>query len=270
MLSRSHPLARRLRELRRDPARRAAEGVLVAEGIHLVQEALAAKIAIEAVVLSNRLGRTDEGRRLETRLRLASVPVHEASDATLDALQEARSPQPVLAIVKRIPSSLRDLARAAGPALVTVACGVQDPGNLGTLLRTTEAAGGTGLAASEGSADLTHPRTVRASMGAIFRLPAAAASLDEVLDHAVSARMRLVGADADATALYDAVDWSRPVVVLFGAEGAGLPDAARARLDDRVKIPMAAGVESLSVAAAAAVILFEAARHRRRDTSSAG
>src|SRR5689334_17715716 len=181
MLSRSHPLARRLRDLRRDPARRAAEGVLVAEGIHLVHEALGAKVPIEAVVLSSRLGRTDEGRRLETRLRLASVPVHEASDATIDTLQEARSPQPVLAIVRRAPSALPDLARTSGPALVTVACGIQDPGNLGTLLRTTEAAGGTGLAASRGGADLTHPRAVRASMGAIFRLPAAVAALDEIL-----------------------------------------------------------------------------------------
>jgi TrmH family RNA methyltransferase len=263
MLSRTHPVARRLRALRREPGLRAGEGVLVAEGIHLAQEALGAGAVIELAVTAPRLLESPEGRSLATRLREASVPMHEASDATIDGFQDARSPQPVVLLVRRIVWPLDAvLDNRAGPPLVVIACGVQDPGNLGALMRTAEAAGATGFLASEGSADLTHPRTVRATMGSIFRMPAAERSLDEILDRAGSTGLRLVGAETSGDS-YDAFDWTVPLALLVGAEGSGLPERARARLHARVAIPMAAGVESLSVGAAAAVLLFEAARARR-------
>jgi TrmH family RNA methyltransferase len=270
MLSRTHPVARRLRALKGDPALREKEGVFVAEGIHLALEALRANAAIEAAVVSPRLSESDEGRELVHRLRTAVVALHETSDATLDGLQDARAPQPVVLIVRREPVSLETaLTGRGGPALLVVACGVQEPGNLGALLRTADAAGATGFVATPGSASLTHPRAVRASMGAIFRLPAAEARLDDVLEKVESRRFRVMGALARGAVSYDEVSWEEPTVLLLGGEGAGLPEEAVARLDLRVAIPMAAGVESLSVNAAAAVVLFEAARQRRLRISRA-
>jgi TrmH family RNA methyltransferase len=250
--------------LRGDAKLRESEKVFVAEGIHLAIDALAAGALIDAAVVSPRLSESDNGRNLERLLREKVAEVHLASDATLDALQDARSPQPVVLIVRRTSPALHAVvAGREGTPLVVVACGVQEPGNLGALWRTADAAGASGFVVTEGSAHLTHPRTVRASMGAIFRLPATEAEMDAVLQEVNSQRLTVVGANARAAAAYDDIDWTQPLALLFGGEGSGIPQRAEEALDLRVAIPMAPGVESLSVNAAAAVLLFEAARKRR-------
>jgi TrmH family RNA methyltransferase len=264
VISRQHAISRRLRALRGDPALRAREGVLVAEGIHLAREALDAGARIEAAVIAPRLREHPEGASLIDRLGKAGVAVHEASDATLDALQDARSPQPIVLLVAHDAASLDRIFDGGKTSLVVVACGVQDPGNLGAILRTAEAAGATGFVASTGSAGLTHPRAVRATMGSIFRLPSTEASLEEVTLRKVA----LVGAAARGGTPYDAYDWTSSLALLLGSEGGGLPDEIMDRLDARVSIPLAPGVESLSVGAAAAVLLFEAARVRRKGTAT--
>jgi TrmH family RNA methyltransferase len=198
------------------------------------------------------------------RLLAAGVAVHEATDATLDALQDARSPQPIVLLVKRSDVGIETVfERSRGIPLVVVACGMQDPGNLGSVLRTAEAAGATGFAATPGGAELTHPRAVRATMGSIFRLPAAEADAEAVVALARRNGVTLVGAAARHGTPYDALDWTRPCALLLGSEGAGLPPEIAARLDAHVTVPMRDPVESLSVGAAAAVLLFEAARRRR-------
>jgi TrmH family RNA methyltransferase len=264
MLSRTDPLARRLRALRGDAKLRDAEKVFVAEGIHLAIDALAAGALIDAAIVSPRLAESENGRNLERRLRESVVAVHVASDALLDALQDVRSPQPVVLIVRRTSPALSAvIAGREGTPLVVVACGVQEPGNLGALWRTADAAGASGFVATHGSAHLTHPRTVRASMGAIFRIPAVEASIDAVLQEVNSRQFRVVGANARAATAYDDADWTGPLALLLGGEGSGIPPEAEEALDLRVAIPMGPGVESLSVNAAAAVLLFEAARRRR-------
>jgi RNA methyltransferase, TrmH family len=264
MLSRTDTLARRLRALRGDGALRESQRVFVAEGIHLAQEALAAGAAIEAAVVSPRLLTNEEGRDLALRLRAAGVNVYESSDATLDALQDARSPQPVVLIVRREPASLQAVAAGrGGTPLLVVACGVQEPGNVGALLRTADAAGATGFVTTPGSASLTHPRAVRASMGAIFRLPAVEAPLIDVLEEVHSRQFTVIGADARGVVDQDSADWRGALALFLGGEGAGLPPPVAERIDQRVAIPMAPGVESLSVTAAAAVLLFAAAGQRR-------
>lgn len=246
---------------------REAEGVFVAEGVHLALEALKAEATIEAGVVSPRLSTTEEGRELARRLHATGIKLHESSDATLEALQDARSPQPVVLIVRRTPPTLSAvLSGRGGTPLLVVACGVQEPGNVGALLRTADAAGATGFVTNPGCANLTHPRAVRASMGAIFRLPAVETALDEVLEEVHSRQFRVIGADARGGVDYDTADWGGPVALFLGGEGAGLPPQVLSRLDQRVAVPMAPGVESLSVNAAAAVLLFTAARKRRAIT----
>jgi TrmH family RNA methyltransferase len=265
MISRTHAVARRLRLLRDDAALRASDGVFVAEGVHLAQDALAAGASIELAVVSPRLSDRDEGRVLLARLQASGIRVETSSDAVLDSLQDARSPQPVVLIVKRARAGLDAMIAGRGGApLIVIACGVQEPGNLGALWRTADAAGATGFIAATGSASLTHPRTVRASMGSIFRLAAVEAGIGDVLEEVKGLGLRVVGADARDAVAYDAFDWAGPIAMLVGSEGAGLPGEVVGRLDARVGIPMAPGVESLSVNAAAAVLLFEAARKRRQ------
>ena len=250
--------------MRGDPALREAEGVFVAEGVHLALEALKAGVTIEAAVVSPRLSASGEGWDLARRLLATGVEVHDCSEATLEALQDARSPQPIVLIVRRErPALSAVMAGRGGTPLLVLACGVQEPGNVGALLRTADAAAATGFVTTPGCANLTHPRTVRASMGAIFRLPAVEAALDEVLEEVQSLEFRVIGADARGGVDYDTADWGGPVALFLGGEGAGLPPEVREHLDQRVAVPMAPGVESLSVNAAAAVLLFTAARKRR-------
>lgn len=263
-IGRSHPLVRRLRALRRDRARRDGEGVFVAEGIHLVDEALASGADIESALLTPRLEQAGEGRRLASRLRATGIEVRLVADETMEGLQEARSPQPVLAVVRRRPVGLDAvLDGRAAPALVIAVHDLQDPGNLGSLLRSADAAGATGFVALGRGADLFHPKTIRATMGAIFRIPAAAAGTEEFLAGLRARGIRTVAADPRAAATYDDVDWSVPVAILLGSEGSGLPAELSGRLHVRVRIPMVEGSESISVAAAGAVLAFEAARMRR-------
>jgi TrmH family RNA methyltransferase len=264
MLSRTDPIVRRMRALKGDPVRRQTEGVLVAEGIHLALETLNARAAIELAVVSPRLAESDEGQEIARRLLAAGVATHTCTESTLDALTDARSPQPVVLIVRRETPTLDAVIEGRGGApLLVVACGVQEPGNLGALWRTSDAASATGFVATPGSASLTHPRAVRASMGAIFRLPGVEAGLGEILEDVKRRGLRVIGAQARGGVDYDAVDWTGPIALLLGGEGAGLPKEAEPFLDVRVAIPMAPSVESLSVNAAAAVLLFEAARKRR-------
>jgi TrmH family RNA methyltransferase len=264
-LGRGHPDLRRLRALRRDRTARDAAGVLVAEGIHLAAEALAAGAPVERALVAPSLQEGEEGRALLEALRSHGIPVFEVDDAVMEGLQDARTPQPVLLLVRRGEASLAQAVPGLpGVALVAVAAGIQDPGNLGAILRSADAAGATGCVALGAGADLFHPRTVRASMGAIFRLPCA--QENDVAP--LLARLRTLGigtlaAHPGAELLYDLCDLRVPTALFFGGEGAGLPPDLSRQLDVAVKIPMRPGVESLSVAAAAAVLLFEAARQRR-------
>jgi len=264
VLGRHHPELRRLRALRRDPGLRRAEAVFIAEGPHLAREALGAGAAIEFAVASPRLDRSAEGRSLRAAVAASRVPCLETSDATLDALQDVRSPQPIVLLVRR-PAWPPGAGLAPGPPLplVVVLHALQDPGNLGTILRTAHAAGATAAFVCGEGADPYHPRAVRASMGAIFHLPLAAAGVPELLAQLAEHGIAALAADAAGEAEYGACDLARPLALFFGGEGAGLPGDVLARMEQRVRVPLRPGVDSLSVGAAAAVLLFEAARQRR-------
>lgn len=256
-LGKHNPLLKRIRALRRDAGLREREQLLVAEGIHLVREALGSGAEIERLLFSERLPESDEGRDLLDRALSRGIATHELDRRLLDSLQDAQSAQPVMAIVRRpVPGHVE------GNTLEVVADGIQDPGNLGGILRTADAAGANGFHVTEGSVDPFHPRAVRATAGSIFRLVPTRCADEQILRGLRARGMRLIGAEPGSTTRMDRIDLTIPVALCFGSEGRGLSDRWRAELDDRVSIPMRPGVESLSVAAAAAVLLFECARQR--------
>jgi TrmH family RNA methyltransferase len=263
MIGRTHPALRRIRALRKDRRARDAEGVFVAEGIHLADEALRAGADVEVALVSPRLAVSEEGLALRRRLELAGVSLLETTDTVLESLADARAPQPVLLVVRAPSRTVEEAIEGRGrPALVAVVHGVQDPGNLGSVLRTADAASATGLIVAGGGADLRHPRAVRATAGSIFRLPAASCPGEELFRHLAERAIRCVGADPHARAELTHVSLEGPVAIFLGGEGAGLPPSWLRRMDDTVRIPMHEGVESLSIGAAAAVLLFEARRQR--------
>lgn len=255
--SRANPLVKRLRALR---GRRGP--LMLLEGVKLVEEALAAGVALREVVAGPKAERHERGRALLRTLEARGVPLHWLDDAIVASLSEVETSQGVLALAER--PRFDEEAVFRGSALVVAAFGLQDPGNLGALLRAAEAAGATGTLLTAGCADAFSWKALRGSMGSAFRLP----QLPGLEPHAALNLLRrrgvaAIAATTNGSVSYDRWDWRKPSALLVGAEGSGLPAEIEAAAEARVAIPMAAPVESLNVTAAAAVVLFEAARQRR-------
>jgi TrmH family RNA methyltransferase len=256
--SRSHPLVRRLRALR--ATARAGDGCLL-EGPKLLIEALAAGVSVREAAVSSRAGRTAAGREALSALAAAGVVPRRLDEDLLQSLSEAETSQGVLAIAER--PRFEEARLFAGTPLVLFAIDVQNPGNLGGLLRTAEAAGATGALLAGGTADPLAWKALRGSMGSAFRLPhvrerVVAAALERLEARGV----RLAAAVARGGTRYDAADLRGPTALLVGNESAGLDPAVEARASLRLTVPLAPPVESLNVGVAAALLLFEAARQR--------
>jgi TrmH family RNA methyltransferase len=269
-LSYKNPRVQRLRRLLASRDAREAEGRFVLEGLKLVGEALAAEQAIEAVFVPagwRRCGGPSLSARLDSLLqRLSSrgAEVAELAPGVLERIAGSVAPQPVLAMVERPAARLDDL-RGRNLQLVLVCAGAQDPGNVGALVRTAWAAGADAVVTCSGTADPWSPKAVRASAGGVLHLPVVELpSASEALDELGALGLTRLAAVAAGGEDYVLADLARPAALVLGNESAGLPLAAlAAHLDGLVSVPMPGGAESLNVAAAAAVVCFEAVRQRR-------
>lgn len=252
---------RRARALERDRALRERLKTYIAWGRHIAQEALASRAPIRQAFVGPRLLETDEGRDIFRQLRDLGVPLLRVTTRVLESVVEGCGDQGVLLLAAR---PEQDLARILGmpPTLVLAAHGVQDPGNIGSILRSARALGVSGLIALEGCADPFGSRAVRAAMGTLFSLPVVATPAARFLEALRGTGYHLVAADPAGTESPDAIDLARPTALMLGNEGAGLPRQLLERAERRVRIPMAPGVTSLNVHAAAAALLYEAARQR--------
>lgn len=241
--------------LRRGRERR---GLALAEGVRLVEEALAARVRIRHAAVSPALEGTPRGGALKAALAAAGVPLVEIEDRALAELADTEHPQGVVAVVEPPRWSSDALAPRAGEVVV-VLDGVQDPGNVGAIARAALGLGAAGMIALKGTAELTNPKVMRGAMGALFRLPAVTATDQEFLEWA--ARVGAAIWVTDSTG--ERPGGPRPpapVALVLGNEGAGVrPELERVAVR-RVAIPLHAGVESLNVAVAAGILLYEVRR----------
>jgi RNA methyltransferase, TrmH family len=257
--SRRNPIVSRMRELARD--RHGPGAPLLLEGDHLVAEALAAGLRLTHLLADET--RLDEARStLIGRAEAAGADVALGPPAVLEAASPVRSPSGLVALAEAPASARRALLRPP-PALLLVCVDVQDPGNLGAAIRSAAAAGATGVVAAGASADPFGWKSLRGSMGSAFRVPLVRESdpretIAWLHEEGVTT---IAAAPRGARALWD-VDLRRPVALLLGSEGQGLPPELSGAAREAIAIPMAAGVESLNVAAAAALIAYEARRQR--------
>ena len=238
------------------------EGLILVEGLRLAEEALRSGLRVEAALVS---AGTAEARlaTLITQIEAQQAPVWQVRHEVLNALTDTVQSQGVALIAKRPQRLLKDFAALPGTLFLALDR-VQDPGNMGTLLRTAEAAGVSGLIALGGSVDVHSPKVLRSSMGSAFRLPLITeATADLLMQFRTEHSLCLVAAAGEGEMDYDRHDWRQPTLLLLGNEGRGVADDLLQACDKRLRIPMANGVESLNVAAAGAVMLFEAARQRR-------
>jgi TrmH family RNA methyltransferase len=258
--SRANPLFKRLLALKKRGL--APEGDLcLLEGPKLLDEALAAGARIvEVAVASGAEERPTAAKSLGT-LREQGVPVRRLTKRLLASVSDAETTQGVLALAVR--PAFDEERFFDGAPLIVVAVGIQDPGNLGGLLRTAEAAGASGAYLCEGCADPFSWKALRGSMGSAFPLPLVRGlAVDAVLDRMESRAVPAFAATVDGETRYDRADLRSAVALVLGSEGAGLPQHVARRAHARLRVPIARPVESLNVGVAAGLLLFEAARQR--------
>ncbi len=255
-------------------------GSVGVEGVRLVEEALRSTCTVEAVLLSESGERHRE--RLAPQIDRVEMgfPVLRTTDRLFEGIADTEHPQGVAALVKPREVKLEDLLQAPegrhSPLLVVLA-GVQDPGNVGTILRTAAAFGVTGAVAAStgqgGTASPFSPKALRASAGAVLHLPVMEGmSLSILMTQFKVQKIKTVAScvhddargDRKAPVCPWEVNWCEPMALLVGNEGAGLPEEVVHAADERIHIPMATKVESLNAAAAAAVLFYEAYRQRSR------
>ena len=260
-----NPLVSQLRRLSRRRSARVDEGRFLVEGPTLLGVALDAGAEVSLVLRDGASPLTDEVATLAGRAQEAGARLVELGPGILAKITDTVTPQPVAAVAARHPVAL-DALFADGPPTrpVIVLVGVADPGNAGTLLRSAEAAGAAAVVFCAGSVDPYHPKTVRASAGSIFLVPVVDGGDPEVVlaalgDHGV----RRVGTVARGGVDLAAAALAGPVAIVLGSEAHGLPEGLDRVLDEVVTIPMTGRSESLNVAMAGTLMVFEAARRHR-------
>jgi TrmH family RNA methyltransferase len=259
LTSRHHPLVGACRALarRRDPA----DPRLLLDGLHLVQDGRRAGLGFETVALTESALNSPEGAELAASLARAGAEVVQVSENVLEALSPVPSPSGIVAIARRPDASLERVLRASPRPVLVVGLDVQDPGNVGAIARAAEAGGATGVVLCGSSADPFGWKALRGSMGSLLRLPVAAAiDWREALPAIRSTGTRLVATEPRGGVPLFEANLVAPLAFLLGGEGPGLPAEALAAADVRVSIPMRGPVESLNVAVAAALLVYEAAR----------
>ncbi|HMG71674.1 MAG TPA: RNA methyltransferase [Gemmatimonadaceae bacterium] len=242
------------RDLRRRKARE-KYSLFVAEGVRSVEELLRSNLSVRGALVAPQLLDAPRGQALRKTLEESGMEVTEISEKDFRSAAETESPQGVIAIGE-VPQRSLDTLDVAGGCRLIVLDGVQDPGNAGTIVRTAAALGATATIALGGTVDLWNPKVIRSSMGAQFQHFAFHAGADDLLAFLERKRIDLWATDVSGSALEKSGAPLR-LAIAVGNEGSGLSPAIRAKAQRTVSLPIAGNVESLNVAVATGIILYE-------------
>ena len=271
--SSSNAQVKKIIQLNQKTKARRQEGLFVAEGKKMFLEAPAEWI--ERVYISESC--LKEGFLPECRNTGNGFPVETVTDAVFCQMSDTCSPQGILTLLRTPVYSLQSMAPSSpgtsgmnpdipDKGLYMVLEDLQDPGNLGTIFRTAEAAGVKGIFLTAGCVDVTNPKVIRGTMGAVYRLPwLVVGDVPKIRQILASWRIQCLAAALEGDADYDELDYTGGCAFLIGNEGRGLSDQARACTDRQIRIPMCGKTESLNAAMAAGILMYEAFRQRRRQ-----
>ena len=251
---------RELARLKEKSGLRRKSGLFLSEGVRVARDAPLS--SIEEIFLESEEAEKLAGDAL-LREKLEKCPVTLVSRQVLEKLCDTKTPQGIVCL-HRVPAWDEGVLFGEN-ALLLVLEGIQDPGNLGTMVRTAEAAGAAAILCDEKTADLYQPKVVRSTMGALFRLPFLRTDdLPGTLEKLKKQGTRVFAAHLQGAEIYTEVSYEGSSAVLIGNEGNGLSEEITVLADERILIPMEGGIESLNAAVSAGIVLFEAARQRRQ------
>ena len=236
------------------PKERREEGAFVAEGVRLVEEAVNANWPIRFVLYDETL--SERGMSQVEGLRSRGVECEEVLPSVMKSISDTESSQGILAVLDLTP-----IPYPASPTFLLIPDQIRDPGNLGTLLRSANAAGVDMVLIPPETTDPFAPKVVRAGMGAHFRMPILSMNWEEIKRVSESANQRVMLADMDGESCWD-MDLRQPLALIVGSEAEGASESARKLAGQRIKIPMAGQTESLNAAVAGSVLMVEVMRQR--------
>ena len=234
------------------------------EGLRLCEEAFRSALEIEAVIISEELLRKERAAEAIGELERVARRSAAVSEKLLESISYTKTPQGIVVLARRPESSETRLAQTIDDSpLLVVMHQINNPVNVGAILRTAEAAGASGVIATRNTSDPFSPKSLRGAMGSAFRLPIwLGPDYEEVIRWCAERGIETVCADAEATLTYTDLDWTRATALIMGPESTGLTDEETKSASRIVSIPMHGSVESLNVSVAAGILLFEAARQR--------
>ena len=234
-----------------------ADGYSAIEGIRILEEALRSGLRFQAVFFSN--SGTSKAERL-----LPQIAAHAEAlvlpDKLFASVVPSETPQGVAALVRVKEFSVEDVLARSGVGPIVVIAGLQDPGNLGTILRSAEAFGAGGVILGEGTVHHLNAKVVRASAGSVFRLPIATGKLAEVIQAMKQRKIRCLATSSHKGVPLPQANLEAPLAIFIGSEGAGVPRELVRDVDELLAIPHSSQVESLNAGVAASIVLYEAAR----------
>jgi TrmH family RNA methyltransferase len=237
-----------------------ADGYIAIESVRTIEEAIRTGLRFHAVFFS-------ESAHARAERLLPQISTHVETlllpDDAFESAVATETPQGVAALVKLKTHKLEDLLAAPDP-LIIAAVGVQDPGNLGTIIRSAEAFGAVGVLVGAGTVSPYNPKVVRASAGSLFRLPVVEVEFLAVVQELRDRGIRMLATSSHKGTPIDQADLTKPAAVLIGNEGAGLPKELLRQVDEMIVIPHTDKVESLNAGVAASIVLYEASRQRRK------
>jgi len=259
--SRDNSLLRQARAVRDGKVR----DLIFVEGLRLCEEALRSGLSIDAVIFSEQLAEKQKAGAIIDEIRRASQRVGSVSEKLLESISYTKTPQGIVLLAQRPDSSQNVLNSTDEAPLLIVMHQLNNPVNVGAIIRTAEAAGATGAIATANTADPLSPKSLRGAMGSAFRLPIwSGPSYADVIQFCRERNIETVCADAASDKLFTNLDWSTGHALIVGPESTGLSRDEIQAADVSVQIPMQGLVESLNVSVAAGILLYEAARQREK------
>ena len=239
-------------------------GLFIVEGVRLVEEAAHSNWLVETCIYTSQALQQERVQEIITDLQAKNCRMIEVPAIIYDKITDTKAPQGIMAIVQKYSYQLSDVLASGQKPFFVVLDELQDPGNVGTIIRTAAAAGATGVVLTKGCTDVFANKVVRASMGSIFHIPIfEGLTSSEVISAFAQHEIGILATSLESSHIYFKADFKKSIAVVFGNEGNGVSRQLLENSQDRLYIPLLGQVESLNVAASAAVILYEVVRQRQ-------